>query len=85
MPNFISEDEIEKALLTKLKRDFGFELLNCHTSDAEDLNDKSGRKNKSEVVFAERQALKSTCTLNSLSNARDKGHAACPSGCAPCR
>src|SRR6266852_2875983 len=54
MPNFISEDDIEKALLTKLKRDFGFELLNCHTTDADDLNDKSARKNKAEVIFAER-------------------------------
>ncbi len=43
MPNFISEDAIEKAILKRLKEQFGFDVLNCHTSDAEDLNDRSGR------------------------------------------
>lgn len=28
MPNFISEDDIEQAILTRLKDDFNFELLN---------------------------------------------------------
>ena len=32
MPSIISEDDIEKALLKKLKQDFGFELLNCYTA-----------------------------------------------------
>ena len=54
MPNFISEDDIEKAILHKLNQDFGFELLNCYTADAEDLNDRSGRADKREVIFGER-------------------------------
>lgn len=54
MPNFISEDDIEQAILHRLKQDFGFELLNCYTSDADDLNDRSGRADKREVVLAER-------------------------------
>lgn len=29
MPNFISEDTIEKAILKRLHEQFGFELLNC--------------------------------------------------------
>ncbi len=54
MPNFISEDQIEQALLKKLKNEFGFELLNCYTADAEDLNDRSNRANKREVILADR-------------------------------
>ncbi len=54
MPNFISEDSIEKAILTRLKEQFGFELLNCHTSDADDLSDRSGRSDKREVILGER-------------------------------
>lgn len=52
MPNFISEDDIERAILKKLKEQFGFELLNCYTSDSADLNDRSGRTNKCDVIFA---------------------------------
>jgi type I restriction enzyme R subunit len=54
MPNFISEDTIEQAILKRLHEQFGFELLNCYTSDAADLNDRSGRSDKREVIFAER-------------------------------
>ena len=54
MPNFISEDTIEQAILKRLHGQFGFELLNCYTSDAADLNDRSGRSDKREVIFAER-------------------------------
>lgn len=54
MPNFISEDTIEQAILKRLHEQFGFELLNCYTSDAADLNDRSGRNDKREVIFAER-------------------------------
>ena len=54
MPNFISEDTIEQAILKRLHGQFGFELLNCYTSDAADLNDRSGRGDKREVIFAER-------------------------------
>lgn len=54
MPNFISEDDIEQAILQKLKQSFGFELLNCYSADAEDLNDRSGRADKRDVIFLER-------------------------------
>ena len=54
MPNFISEDDIEQAILRRLKQDFGFELLNCYTADADDLNDRTGRADKREVIFGER-------------------------------
>ncbi len=54
MPNFISEDTIEQAIMKRLQQQFGFELLNCYTSDAADLNDRSGRSDKREVIFAER-------------------------------
>src|SRR5258708_1375139 len=54
MPNFISEDQIERALVQKLHESRGFDLLNCHTEDPEDLNDGSGRANKRDVIFADR-------------------------------
>ena len=54
MPNFISEDQIEKAFLKRLHRQFDFELLNCHTSDPEDLNDGSNRRDKRDVIFGDR-------------------------------
>lgn len=54
MPNFISEDDIERAILAKLKTEFGYEILNCHTTDPEDLNDRSGRTDKRDVIFADR-------------------------------
>ena len=54
MPNFISEDAIERAVLNKLKDEFGYELLNCMTTDPDDLNDGSGRSDKREVIFGDR-------------------------------
>jgi len=51
MPNFISEDQIEKAAVSLLKNTYGYRTLNCYTSDVENLNDKSGRADKQEVVF----------------------------------
>lgn len=54
MPNFISEDAIEQSILKRLHDQFGFELLNCYTSDAENLNDRSGRSDKREVILRER-------------------------------
>jgi len=53
MPNFISEDDIEKDVLAKLKQ-HGFKLLNCFTSNRDDLNDRSNRTDKSEVIFSDR-------------------------------
>ena len=54
MPNFISEDQIEKALLQRLQTQYGFEVLNCNTNDSTDVNDRSNRKDKREVVFKDR-------------------------------
>ena len=54
MPNFISEDDIEQAILKKLNRQCGYELLNCYTADAEDLNDGSNRTDKRDVIFVDR-------------------------------
>lgn len=51
MPNFISEDQIEKAILSLLKEEFNFRIKNCYTKEAEDLNDKTGRADKREVVL----------------------------------
>ena len=54
MPNFISEDDIEHAILQKLSRQYGYDLLNCYTVDAADLNDGSGRADKGDVIFKDR-------------------------------
>ncbi len=54
MPNFISEDDIERAILKKLNQELGFELLNCYTANSEDLNDGSNRINKSDVILKDR-------------------------------
>ena len=54
MPNFIFEDAIEQAILKRLHEQLGYDLLNCYTSDADDLNDCSGRSDKREVIFGDR-------------------------------
>src|ERR1041384_2538084 len=54
MPNFISEDQIERALVQKLQHLHGFDSLDCHTEDCEDLNDGSGRANKRDVILVDR-------------------------------
>ncbi len=54
MPNFISEDQIERALVQKLQHLHGFDVLECHTEDPEDLNDGSGRAKKSDVILVDR-------------------------------
>ena len=53
MPNFITEDDIEQAILAKLHEVHGYATLNCYTADPEDLNDNSGRSDKAEVVLLE--------------------------------
>ena len=60
MANFISEDDIEQALLEKLNRQLGFELLNCYTKDPNDLQDRSLRQDKKDVIFRDR--LTAACT-----------------------
>jgi type I restriction enzyme, R subunit len=54
MPNFISEQQIERALVQKLQHLYGYDSLDCHTEDCEDLNDGSGRTNKRDVILADR-------------------------------
>src|SRR3989304_5914436 len=51
MPNFISEDQIEKAAVSLLKDKCGYRILNCFTQEADNLNDSSNRSSKQEVVF----------------------------------
>jgi type I restriction enzyme R subunit len=53
MPNFISEDQIERALVQKLQHLHGFDVLECHTEDPEDLNDGSDRAKKSDVILVD--------------------------------
>ncbi len=57
--NFISEDDIEQALLQRLKNNYGYKLLNCKTVNSDDLNDRSNRSDKKDVVFKDR--LKTAC------------------------
>ncbi len=57
--NLISEDDIEQAILQKLKQQFGFELLNCLTVKPDDSADGSGRADKRDVILGDR--LKSAC------------------------
>ncbi len=54
MANFISEDQIEQALVQKLQHVHGFDALDCYTENAEDLNDGSNRANKRDVILVER-------------------------------
>lgn len=51
MPNFISEDQIEKAAVSLLTEQFGYRTINCHTTDVENLNDGSNRESKQDVLF----------------------------------
>jgi len=54
MPNFISEEQFERAPVQKLQHMHGFDALDCHTEDPEDLKDGSGRANKREVILMDR-------------------------------
>lgn len=54
MPNFISEDQIEQALVQKLQHVHGFDALDCFTENAEDLNDGSNRASKRDVILVDR-------------------------------
>ena len=58
MPNFLSEDDIERAIVARMGERWGgafaFETLNCHTSDPGDLNDRSGRTDKRDCIFVDR-------------------------------
>lgn len=54
MPNFISEDDIEQALLQRLQHLHGYDVHNAFTSDPADLNDGSGRADKRAVILPQR-------------------------------
>lgn len=54
MPNFISEDDIEVAMVQRLQHVYGYDTLNCHTADPADLNDGSGRTDKRDVILHDR-------------------------------
>jgi type I restriction enzyme R subunit len=54
MPNFISEDQIEQALVQKLQHLHGFDTLDCYTEDPENLHDGSDRANKRDVILVDR-------------------------------
>ena len=54
MPNFLSEDDIELAMVQRLQHMHGYDVLECYTIDPADLNDGSGRSDKREVVFRNR-------------------------------
>jgi len=54
MPNFISEDDIEQALLQRLQHLYGYDVHNAFTSDPADLNDGSGRADKRTVILPQR-------------------------------
>jgi type I restriction enzyme R subunit len=54
MANFISEDQIEQALVQKLQHLHGFDVLDCYTADAENLNDSSNRAHKRDVILIDR-------------------------------
>ena len=51
MPNFISEEQIEKAAVKLLKDTYGYHTVNCFTQDVENLSDLSNRESKQEVVL----------------------------------
>ncbi len=42
MPNFISEDQIEQAMVQRLQHLCGYDAMNCYTADPEDLADATG-------------------------------------------
>jgi type I restriction enzyme R subunit len=49
MPNFISEDQIEKAAVALLTGTYGYRAINCFTSDVENLTERTNRKQPSET------------------------------------
>ncbi|UUZ69639.1 hypothetical protein LP416_09730 [Polaromonas sp. P2-4] len=79
MPNFISEDQIEQALLQRLQHVCGFDVLDCNTANPADLNDGSGRTDKREVLLPAR--LKAAALrLNPADSRAGGGRSASPAG-----
>lgn len=55
MPNYISEDDIEKRAIQLLLEELQYdEHLNCYTVDEKDLQDGSNRESKGQVVLNDR-------------------------------
>lgn len=42
MPAIITEDQIEQGIVERLQHLYGYDALDCNTSDPADLNDGSG-------------------------------------------
>lgn len=59
MASFISEDNIEQALLQRLQHIHGFNVLDCYTAKPEEPNDGSHRADKRDVIFP--VELKTAC------------------------
>jgi len=51
LPNYISEDQIEKATIDLLTAKLSYRTINCYTPEVDNLNDGSSRTSKKEVVF----------------------------------
>lgn len=51
MPNFISENDIELAMVQRLQHLYGYDTLNGNTADPVGLNDDSRRTDKREVIL----------------------------------
>lgn len=51
MANFISEAQIEKAIVHLLTRKFGWRHLDCYTAEPDNPKDGSNRASKSEVIL----------------------------------
>ena len=54
MPNFLSEDDIEQAMVQRLQHLYGYDVQDCYTADPADLNDGSGRTDKRDVILRDR-------------------------------
>ncbi|MEQ9822853.1 MAG: hypothetical protein ABQ298_00540 [Puniceicoccaceae bacterium] len=54
MPNFISENDIELAMVQRLQHLYGYDTLNGNTADPVGLNDDSRRTDKREVILHDR-------------------------------
>lgn len=63
MPNFISEDNIEQAAISRLVNENKYDEINCMTAEPENLPDGSGRDNKKQVVLPS-VLFQSLCKIN---------------------
>jgi len=65
--NFLSEDDIEQALLQKLQHLHGFDVLDCFTAKADDINDESKRRDERDVLItcdADLLVMAEACTFS---------------------